>query len=61
MGTKFNEYIRTLGGASPKAKEIILYWAAHDPEISLFDLTVLVSRAYPNDTLLTQPKEDDNA
>ncbi len=48
MGTKFNEYIRTLGSASPKAKELILYRAAHDPEVSLFDLTVLVSRAYPN-------------
>ncbi len=48
MGDKFDQYISALDGAGPKLKELILDRAAHDPEISLFDLRVLCSRAYPD-------------
>ena len=44
---QFQEYWDALEEAGPKMKELVLDRAAHDSEISLFELRQLVSRTYP--------------
>lgn len=44
----FDDYKRALEGAGPKFKELALDKAAHDPNISLFDLRRLVDIADPD-------------
>ena len=45
----FQDYSDILENAGPKLKEIILDRAAHDPQIDLWELRVLVKKAYPED------------
>lgn len=49
MKYSFEDYRKTLEGAGPKLKELILDRAAHDPGIGLMELKELVSGAYPED------------
>lgn len=42
-------YRMALEGAGPKLKELILDRAAHDDNISVWDLKMLVQCAYPED------------
>lgn len=44
----FEDYKQALEGAGPKFKELALDKAAHDPNISLFDLRRLVDIADPD-------------